>query len=140
MLTKETKVKFINNSGNIDDIECKIVEELEDIVRLEKPDGEIFRIYKDRVIYEQKCNDSIFNPWENMPEDIEVYVKTNMFSLTTSCKTIAIVHKTWSHYISCNTYNGKLGGKQVEYNIKEYEQLNDKLIKKGYEKTSKDKF
>ena len=54
MLTKENKVKFINNSGNIDDIECKIVEELGDIVRLEKPDGEIFRIYKDRIIYEQK--------------------------------------------------------------------------------------
>jgi len=74
-----------------------------------------------------------FSPWDGLEEDGEVWMKSNDFNDTTTCKTYAIISPSKNTYRSVNTYNDIAKGDR-EYQIKDIKALQRKLDRKHYEK------
>lgn len=132
-------IKFLNNSGEIDECICVILEINGDHCRVKRPNGEIFRIFHDRMIPAEKTSEEMvdmseeFDPNDGLAKNEEIWVKHNSFSDTVICITYAIIDPKGSSYKSINTYNG-VAKKIMEYSMKSYTGLINKLLKRGYEK------
>jgi len=142
------EIKFKNNDGEISEEICELVETDGDVCRIKRPSGEMIRIFKDRVfpVDEMKTEsnekkeekddseeDIAFDPWGDLPDDGEVWVKSNSFNDTTICETIAVILPGENVYRSINTYNG-VAKKIMEYPIKNASNLRNRMLRKGYER------
>lgn len=141
------KVRFYNNSGELESIECEVCEVKSDHYRLKKPSGEIIRIFHNRVVNADNAEPQVekssamvdneeYNPFDGLDKKFEVWIKSNTFSNTTICRTYAIIDPKSDKYESVNTYNGK-APKIMSYNMKNYESLINRLQKKGYERAER---
>lgn len=149
------KVRFKNNDGVISEEICELVETIGDVCRIQRPSGEVIRIFSDRIydvdsapnnqeqvkekeetIVKEKVPEpdevEMFDPWDGLPADGEVWIKSNTFNDTTICQTVAIVMPSQNKYRSANTYNG-IARKIMEYPIKNINDLHRRMARKGYE-------
>ncbi len=131
---------------------CEQIEECPDatgrkFVRIKYPDGDIKRVYHDRVRPFSKQPDKSeektvttepnqYDPWAEC-KDGEVYERNNTFSATTICKTIMIIDKAANKYYTINTYNGVAKAGKMEYQIDDLKKLLHKIEKKKYVKLTK---
>ena len=134
------KVKFLNNQNELGE-ECELKEDLGTYCRIEKPNGEILRIFKDRLRSSDTADNKKLevkegeklDPWSNLPDDGEVWVKGNRFNDTTVCETVAIIMPRQGEYLSINTYNG-IAKKVMNYPLKNYSALVKRMNRKEYVK------
>lgn len=147
------QISVLLNENKWSDFPCDLLEELVDatngrkFVRIKFPDGDIKRVYHDRIRpFSNKPSEdkpmstqqpNHYNPWSECT-DAEVYERNNEFSsVTTVCKTIVIIDKANSQYYSINTYNDIAKAGKMTYVIKDLKKLVHKLEKKGYVKVIK---
>ena len=149
-MEKGDKVKFKNNQNEVDDLVCELVEIKDAFCRIKKPSGEVLRIFSDRVFLadsneknvgiSDECliESSEFDPWLNLPEGGQVWIKENNGFNSMNCKTFAIVVPSEGFYKSINTYDGT-AKKAMEYPMKSIDSLVMKLVRKGYIKSERQK-
>lgn len=140
------KVRYKNNQNKISEDICELIEELDDHYRIKEPNGQILRIFKDRVYPVSDCVGDVTDNHINhdiksydfnveslgeLPEGTEIWVKSNRFNETSVCETIAIIYKNKDYYESINTYNG-VAKKRVKYSVKDLSKLIKRMTKKGY--------
>jgi hypothetical protein len=127
------KIRFINNQNELDDSICELIENKGDYCRIKKPNGQIIRIFKDRIRPVEEEKEKNVSNWNDIKEKGEIWVKSNRFNETTVCETVAIIDPKADHYKSINTYNGK-AQKVMIYSMKNYKTLVKRMARKGYEK------
>lgn len=130
------RIQYINNQNEVSKEICELVELDGDFCRIKRPNGQIIRIFNDRVKpIATEEGPSVDNKidWSELPGNGEVWVKSNRFNETTVCETIAIIDPESDSYKSINTYNGK-AQKVMVYPMKNYNLLVKRMIRKGYEK------
>jgi len=150
----DDEVLYINNEGTVSDEICILIEENNKYCRIKRPNGEIIRIFPDRVMprnmqgdhhrntditndkEHDNTNDSKkFDPFDSLSHGCEVWVKSNNFSDSVICLTYAIIDPNGNSYQSVNTYNG-VAKKVMSYSMKNYQSLINKLKKRGYTQES----
>jgi hypothetical protein len=143
MFNINDKVKYITIYNKISDDICTIIEILEDgkIMRLRKPNGEVMRIFNDRIrnldeikeepIRTEETNK--FNPFNHFKcKNVRVWVKQSHFNTTVIMKSFIIVDLDQSDYYSINTYNDVFNDKFTKYSVGKLEKLITKIEKKDY--------
>jgi len=135
----DDEVFYINNEGTVSDEVCILIEIKKDCYRIKRPNGEMIRIFPDRVMpKEESCTmeTNEFDPFADLPNGYEVWVKSNDFNDSVICRTYAIIDPNGAEYRSINTYNGK-AHKVMSYVMKDYAALINRLQKRGYKKQNK---
>jgi hypothetical protein len=139
------KVKFLSHNNIISDEICEIIEICDNgkTVKLKKPNGEISRIYHDRIrSLDQKnksnnipkIENSNFNPWQDLSNG-EVWIKQSKFNSSIVLKSFVIINHDNSTYKTINIYNDKFNNSNVKsYKLSNIEKETEKLKKKGYKK------
>lgn len=136
-MKKGDEVQFINNQNEVDSDICEVIESIDKFCRIKRPNGQIIRIFNDRLRpvtkkeEENSMTNEDYNPWDNLPTKGEVWIKSNRFNETTICETIAIIDPENNIYKSINTYSGK-AQKVMTYPMKNYDALIKRMIRKGY--------
>lgn len=139
-MQKGDPVKFLNNQNELSEV-CEFIESVEgSFCRVKKEDDEVLRLHKDRVrlVGEEVKKveipeDEALDPWNNLPDDGEVWVKENRFNDTTVCETVAVIMPGQGEYVSVNTYNG-IAKKVMRYPLKNYDALVKRMSRKQYVK------
>lgn len=140
------KCRYIDNNNQLSDV-CEIVEQINengtDCYRIKLPNGEILRLYHDRVVPVDKSEpvqtpqSSKLDPWSQVPDGDkgEVWIKHSSFNDTTTCQVVAMLDLENMVYKTVNLYNGETKGKGIcEYPIKDINKLKKKLDGKNYER------
>lgn len=128
-------VRYVNNNGQLSDDICELVEKKKDHYRIKIiSTGQILRIYHDRVkeFEGDEVSKKQFDPFDGISDNHEVWIKYNSFNDLVVCRTYAIIDPSSDHYQSVNVYDGK-APKIMEYPMKSYELLINKLKKRCYE-------
>jgi hypothetical protein len=136
------KVRYLTYENKISNEECEVLGEIEEkglkCFRLKKPNGEILRIFHDRIrpIKEEEMNEKAeieFSPWTNNPK--EVWMVESNFGNSAICETYTLIYD--DKYTTVNVYNKLKANGFCNYELKDYNKLIKKLEKKGYKKINK---
>jgi hypothetical protein len=142
------KCRYIDHNNQLSEV-CEVVEKIieddKDCYRIKLENGEILRLYHDRVVpvdaeSPQEKSEPSFDPWEQVPEGDkgEVWIKYSSFNDTTTCQVVAMIDLNSMVYKTVNLYNGETKGKGVcVYPIKDINKLKKKLDSKNYEPQSR---
>jgi hypothetical protein len=146
-LHEKDEVRYLTHKNLISDEICTVIELCDNgkTVRLKKPNGEMIKLYHDRIRSANSNNDKQiveyddkkFNPWHGLTNG-EVWIKQSKFNDTIIMKSYTIIDLDNNTYKSINTYDDKFSNVGIkDYNIKNKDSLISKLEKKGYHKMSK---
>ncbi len=140
------KVRFLTHNNEISTEICIIAEICNDnTVKLKKPNGEMMRIFSDRIrpvemktISKQSVNNEKFDPWAEI-DDGEVWLKQSKFNSSIVMKSYTIINLSKQTYRSVNVYNDKISNINIkDFKLENCEKLTAKLAKKGYKKMAKE--
>lgn len=124
-------VRYLNNQNEVSEELCEMIESKGKFCRIKTPQGQILRIFNDRIRFIDKAvNDN------TEINSTEQWIKTSRINDSMTCDTIICVNRELGNYLVTNSYNG-IDKKSTEYELKDYDKLIKRLIKKGYTRQEK---